>query len=503
MLDLEIIISSLSVDEQQKFILFLEKKNKRKDAKNIHLFKLILKGETSVSIICNTLYKSQKKDAYYALKQRLIDSLIYFIANNKLQGENSIDIQIVKYILAARDFLINKNYKTAYKILDKAENIAKEYQLYTILSEIYHTKIQYAYTLPNIDIDTIINDFKENQKNHFLEEELNIVYAKIRQTLKAINYEGGSYLDFQEITNAIFKKHNISINNAMSFKSLYQLITIVSISAFVSKDFITVEAFLINTYENLKKKKENGKQLYYHIRILYLIANILFRNKNFEKSIHYLNLMHDYMLQDKKKYYNHFKFNYLLLLALSKNYTNNQLEAIKTLESIIDKKNVDIKTTLDIRLSLIMFYFQNNQLKKAQQLFSKFYHSDNWYIEKNSLEWAIKKNLIEILLHLELNNIDLFESRLLSFKRKYYSYLKDIQQLRVINYLNLVENYYKNPKIVTSTDFFNKVESSFNFVGAKQEDIFVMSFYAWLKSKMYQKPLFEITLGLINEIKNN
>lgn len=501
MLDLEIIISSLSIDEQQKFILFLEKKNKRKDAKNIDLFKLILKGETSVTDICNTLYKSQKKDAYYALKQRLLDSLIDFIASNKLQGENSIDILIVKYILAARDFLINKNYKTAYKILDKAENIAKEYQLFTILNEIYHTKIQYAYTLPNIDIDSIINDFKENQKNHFLEEELNIVYAKIRQTLKTINYEGGSLLDFQDITNSIFKKHNISINNAMSFKSLYQLITIVSISAFVSKDFIKVEAFLINTYKNLQEKKENSKQLYYHIRILYLIANILFRNKKFEKSIYYLNRMYDYMLQGKKKYYNHFKFNHLLLLALNKNYTNKQLEAIKALEGIIDKKSVDIKTMLDIRLSLIMFYFQNNQLKKAQQLFSKFYHSDKWYIQKNSMEWTIKKSLIEILLHLELNNIDLFESRLLSFKRKYFGYLKGIQQLRVINYLNLVEIYYKDPEVVTSKDFLNKVENSFDFVGSKQEDIFVMSFYAWLKSKMYQKPIFKITLDLIDEVK--
>lgn len=500
MIDLKTVISTLSSDEQQKFILLLEKKNKRKDAKNIQLFKLISKGESSTEVICNALYKSQKKDAYYTLKQRLLDSLIDFIANNKLQGENSTDIQIVKYILAARDFLINKNYKTAYKILDKAEGIAKEYQLYTILNEIYHTKIQYAYTLPNANIDAIVHDFKENQKKYLLEEELNIVYAKIRQTLKTINYEGGSSLDFQEITNTIFKEHNISLDNAMSFKSLYQLITIVSISAFMNKDFITVESFLLSTYKNLKK--ENDKQLYYHIRILYLISNILFRNKNFAKSMHYLDLMHECMLQNKKKYYNHFKYNHQLLQALNKNYTNKQQEGIAILESLVNIKNIDTKTMLDMRLSLIMFYFQNNQLKKAQQLFSKFYHSDQWYVEKNGMEWTIKKNLIEILLHLELSNIDLFESRLLSFKRKYYDYLKSINQLRVINYLSLVESIYKNPTTAISSEFFDKVENSFDFIGAKHEDIFVMSFYAWLKSKMYEKPIFDITLELINEVQN-
>ena len=48
-----------------------------------------------------------------------------------------------------------------------------------------------------------------------------------------------------------------------------------------------------------------------------------------------------------------------------------------------------------------------------------------------------KKNLIEILLHLELGHLELFESRLLSFKRSYVDYLRKIGQERVITYLSL------------------------------------------------------------------
>ena len=115
---------------------------------------------------------------------------------------------------------------------------------------------------------------------------------------------------------------------------------------------------------------------------------------------------------------------------------------------------------------------------------------------------TIKKNLIEILLHLELGNIDLFESRLLSFKRNYYNYLKDIKQERVISYLGLVADYYKHPEKVTTKSFYDKVENSFKWIGANREDIFVMSFYAWLKSKMEQEPLFETTLKLIKKAQN-
>jgi len=115
------------------------------------------------------------------------------------------------------------------------------------------------------------------------------------------------------------------------------------------------------------------------------------------------------------------------------------------------------------------------------------------------MEWIIKKNLTEIILHIELNNIDLVESRLLSFKRNYNKYLRQIGQERVITYLKFVTEYYKRPELVTSKAFKDKVEKSFKWIEAEQEDIFVMSFFAWLRSKMENKPLYEITLKLVEK----
>ncbi|WGH76495.1 hypothetical protein P8625_04870 [Tenacibaculum tangerinum] len=493
------IISSFSAEEQQRFIVFLEKRNKRVDTKNIQLFKLAQKGETSTKLICEALYGAQKREAFYTLKQRLYESLIDFVANNKIQGENSVDMLLIKYVLAARDFLLHKNNKAGYKILDKAEIIAKEHQLFPILNEIYHTKIQYAHTIPSIDFNKTVAYFKENQRALFLEEELNIVYAKVRHALKINTHK--HTLDFESLINKLFKEHRINIQQDLSFKSLYQLIAIVNISAFIHNDYLKTEVFLTETYNILTKKKGKEKQVFYHIRVLFVIANTFFRNKKFNESLTYLDSMHGYMLQHKKKYFNRFYLNYNLLLALNYNYTNKQETAIKLLETVLQKKHSDIKTILEIKLSLITFYFQSNEFKKAMQLYSKFYHSDQWYIDKAGVEWTIKKNLIEILLHLELQNIDLFESRLLSFKRKHIQFLLEINQKRVITFLKLVEQYYKNPASATTSDFFDLVERSFVFVEAKQEDIFVMSFYAWLKSKMIQQPIYEVTLALIEKVQ--
>ncbi|WP_341216328.1 hypothetical protein [uncultured Wocania sp.] len=494
--DLNTIISTFSNEDQQRFTNYLEKKNKRNDTKNVQLFKYLLHDDLNSNELCFKLYGNQSKGAYHALRKRLYQSIIDFIANTSLQEEKAVDMQIIKYILAARTCLQNKQHKVAYKILDKAEILAVEHHLFPLLNEIYHTKIQYAYAHPSIDINQLISKFKSNQKRHQLEDQLNIVYAKIRQTLHNNIYKG-HVVDFETVLTATLKEHNISFSESMSFKSLYQLIAINSFSAFVTNDYLKIEPFLINTYKSIIEYKDREKQLYYHIQILYLIANTLFRNKKFKDSQNYLNLMHHYMKQKRKKYYNTFRLKYNLLISLNLNYTNNQEKAINLLSALVKIKHPDVETLIDIRLSLIMFYFQKNDFKTAFRLFSKFYHTDKWYTEKAGKEWVIKKHLMEILLHIELKNIDLVDSRLLSFKRNYTNYLKEINQHRALIFLSLAEDCYKNPEIITSVAFKNKVENAFEWISKDREDIFVISFYAWLKSKMENQPLYYTTLNLI------
>ncbi len=498
MTNLNDIISTFSSEDQHRFITYLEKKNKRNDAKNVQLFNYLLNDTLNSNEICLKLYGSLKKDAYHALRKRLYQSIVDFIANNSIQEENSIDMQIIKYILASRSFLQHKQYKVAYKILDKAEILALEHYLFALLNEIYHTKIQYAYTTPSISIDELVSKFETNQKNLQLKDQLNIVYAKMKHTLNSITYKG-DVVDFQTVLNQTLQEHHISINESMSFKSLYQFATIVRISAFVSKGYLQIEPFLINTYNIIITHKSKEKQLFYHIQIIYLIANTLFRNKKFNESFHYLELMHEHMLLKQKKYYNTYKLKYNLLLALNYNYSNKQKTAIEILAPLINNKHPDIESILDIHLSLIMFYFQKGNFKKTHTLFSKFYHTDQWYTEKAGKEWVIKKSLIEILLHIELKNIDLVESRLLSFKRNYYNYLKNIDQQLVITYLGFVESYYKTPELVTSNEFKKTVSQSFDWIDIHTEDLFVISFYSWLKGKMNNQDLYSTTLNLIRQ----
>ena len=498
MINLKEILTSLPKDKQQEFISYLEKKNKRKDAKNCQLVQLLLTDNHSSKEISEKLYGTQNKVALHALRKRLFQSLIDFTANISMKEENSIDIQLIKHILSARSFLQKEQIKIGYQILDKAIIVAKEYQLFTILNEIYHTKIQYAYLNEKINIDEIIFDFKKNQERLLLEDNLNIVYARIRKSLTEFQFNKTN-INIKNLINNTLKEQKITISDSLSFKSLYQIIQITSISSIQKFDYWNIEHFIIDTYKLIKNHKSKEKQLFYHIEILYVISNILFRNKKFDESQKYLKLMLSCMQEHNGKYFNQFSPKYNLLLTLNYNYSCKQEVAIKILETFIDKKNIDTVSQLDIYLSLIVFYYQHQSLDKAQKLFTKFYHTDKWYVEKAGIIWTIKKSLIEILLQIDLGNIDLVDSRLKSFKRNYFKHLKDINQERVINYLKLVETYYKNPEIATSTEFYNKVEKSFNWIDRKKEDIFMMSFFAWLKAKMNKQDVYFVTLDLIND----
>jgi len=497
MINLNEVLKTLNDDKQQEFISYLDKKNKRKDAKNIQLVKLLLIDKYSSQEISEKIYGKQNKVALHALRKRLFQSLIDFTANTCIKEENSLDVKLIKYIIAARSFLQKEQIEVGYQILDKAKIIATEYQLFSILNEIYHTKIQYAHQYETLNLEETIRNFKENQQQLIQEDNLNIAYANISKSLNEYQQKK-TIIDIKKLIENTLKTQNISDLSLLSFKSLYQLLQITTISSSQKFDYYNLTSFATETYKIVENHTSKNKQLYYHIEILYLISNIFFRNKKFHQSLKYLQLMNFYMNENKQKYLKDFSSKHDLLLALNYNYIEKQEEAIQLLENSINKKSSNVIQNLDIYLTLIVCYFQHKNLTKAQNLLSKLYHTDKWYLEKAGLVWTIKKNLIDILLQIDSGHINLVESRLKSFKRNYFKHLKDIHQENVIAYLKLVEIYYKNPEKASSKEFYNRVETSFNFIDNKKEDIFMMSFFAWLKAKMTKQDVYLVTLELIN-----
>ena len=130
MRDIQSIITVLSTDEKQEFLLLLSRRTRRRDIKSIKLFKLINTGKTHDLDI--QLYGKPAKNAYHGLCKRLQDSLIDFVASKSFSGQTSEEIDQLKKLLASRIFFEHKQYTIAFKTLAKSEKEAIKTNAYAI-----------------------------------------------------------------------------------------------------------------------------------------------------------------------------------------------------------------------------------------------------------------------------------------------------------------------------------------------------------------------------------
>ena len=153
------IISILRKEEKRKFKVGMKQRNRRSDVKNIELFQL-LDAPIQQDNLDVVLYGKSSKGAYHALRKRLHDSLIDFIAAKNFEEESSKEMSALKLVLASRTFFQHQQVKIAFKSLAKAELIANKYDLFSILNEIYQTQIQFAHLNDTLDFQKLIKKYQ-------------------------------------------------------------------------------------------------------------------------------------------------------------------------------------------------------------------------------------------------------------------------------------------------------------------------------------------------------
>ncbi|GGG19452.1 hypothetical protein GCM10011344_20170 [Dokdonia pacifica] len=488
------LIHSLSTEDYEKFKSYIRRKNKRTDTKNLALLKLLRQSQLPANID-HILYGKASKNAYHALCKRLHDNLIDFIASRSLETETTEEFEVLKLILTARILYEQEIHKAAQKTLQKAATLAKTHDLYSMLTEIYHTQIQYTHLHPEINLEILIQDFQINQKLHQHQENLNLAYAYIKNKISQTN--NIVTVDVNQLLSDAFQKFNITIDTSLTFKSLYQLLEIINTVARLENNYVDALPFFERVYHKINLKKTlSNKHLYYHIHLLYFMANAYFRNRQFERATGYLDTMKSHMLSERGKYELRFRESELLLRTLILNYTGHGLDAITLLEKHFESSQQKNKTqNPDLILVLCICLTQQERHKQAHSALNKLRHSTTWYIAKMGEDWVIKHDLLELITHIELEHIDLVASLLKRFKRKYKHVIQHENRLQ--DFLKTLEIIYKYPEEIKSIRFRESVKRLFTSKDKAKEDIFMLSYFAWIHSKTTQKSLYQTTLDLL------
>lgn len=487
------LLNLLNNTDKKLFKQFLKRKNKREDVKNLQLLDLI---ETDDINGLNKLYNSEKNnDAYYALRKRLQNNLLLFLSQKTFESSHADTYDALRLVVVGRFLLENDVIKTAFKCLDKAERLAKHLEQFNLLNEILLLKLQYAHLQGAENLEALTARFFQNQSDMQREAKLNMAYAFFRQELQEIHLKG-KIVNLTALILTTLRKYKISLQDLMTYKSIYQILFIANEYAAIQQNYGLIERYINRTNEFIADQTDKKQSyLFYHISILYFLANFHLRRKDFAKSASYLNEMKDLMATDNR-YYSLFYLRHQLLLGLNQFFTGFADDAIASLQgSLSDKKQMSKPEDIeDIRTCLTMFLALCNDQRSLKQL-TLLTRSDAWYEKKMGMLWTIRKNLMEILVHAQFSNIELAMSRLTSFRRRYKKYLLKTSEERVLSYLKLVEKYLLKPDVAFDPVYKKTVLNQLDIVA--NNDIFSFSFIAWLIAQSEKKTAYDIVVKLI------
>ncbi|MEN0057105.1 MAG: hypothetical protein AAGC65_25725, partial [Mucilaginibacter sp.] len=379
---------------------------------------------------------------------------------------------------------------------DKAEQLAEHLEQFNLLNELLLLKLQYAYLPGAEDFEALTARFLQNQSHMQLEAKLNMAYAFLRHELQEIHLKG-KIVNLTILIITTIRKYKISMQDLMTYKSIYQILFIANEYAAIQQNYGLIERYINRTNQFIQGQMyKKPSYLFYHISILYFLANFHLRQKGFIRSSSYLKEMMDLMLVDNR-YYKVFYSRYQLLTALNLFFTDFADNAISLLQESLSNTKYTAKPedTEDLRICLTMFLALCNDRRSLKQLTS-LTQTDAWYEKKMGMLWTIRKNLMEILVHAQFSNIELAMSRINSFRRRYKKYLLKTSEERVLLFLRLVEKYLLKPDVVFETAYRKTVLSLINRI--ENSDIFTLSFIAWLIARWEKKTAHKVVLTLIH-----
>lgn len=489
------LINLLNSNDKIVFKQFLQRKNKRADVKNLQLFNLI---ETDDINSLKKLYKPQKNnDAYHALRKRLQDNLLLFLSQKTFESTHSDTYDALRLVVVGRFLLENDVAKIAFKCLDKAERLAEHLEQFNLLNELLLLKLQYAHLPEAENLEALTVRFMQNQLLMQREAKLNMAYAFLRQELQEIHMKG-KIVNLTTLIITTIRKYKISVQELMTYKSIYQILFIANEYAAIQQNYGLIERYINRTNQFIQGQAHKKQSyLFYHISILYFLANFHLRRKDFAKSASYLKEMIDLMAMDSR-YYALFYLRHQLLVALNLFFTGFADDAIALLQKSLSNTNNRSKPEdiEDLRICLAMFLALCNDQRSLKQL-TLLTRTDAWYEKRMGMLWTIRKNLMEILVQAQFSNIELAMSRLNSFRRRYKKYLLKTSEERVLSFLKMIEKYLQKPDVVFETAYRKAVLNMIDKV--ENDDIFTLSFIAWLIARWEKKTAYKVVLTLMQD----
>ncbi|MGB5982589.1 MAG: hypothetical protein WBG46_10650 [Nonlabens sp.] len=468
--DLIQLIQFLSDDEVGGFLAFAKARTKRTDTKNIDLFHLLKAGVRTG--LDEKIYGKTNKNALYALKNRLKQSLVDFIAIHAFENGHKVQMTTLRLLLASRVLLENGSYKLGFATLSKTEQLCGEADLFTVRHEVYLTWLEYSHHSKKLDIEAISERFLYNKKLMAQSDQISLLFAK-HKNLPATAYDLSKYRESTKV---------IKIDASLGFKSLLELLELYTDAASQAGSYqlIINEINAIETVFNQKSRPKYDSTHYRDVKIL--IAFSRYRLLEFKQAKSYL---HELLNEVDERSTSYLRL--IIIDALCECFTGHLDEALDLLSKI---KNPQ----MDAQCVRAMCYLLKNEPQQSLRHLNKLRHTDAYYSKSYTQSIIIKKNLLLLLIYIDLGNVNLIESQHRRLQKDFKS-IKKHEEQRIVQFIKLALSIYNNPDSGMNESIKEQVDQL--VLSNNPEDVFAITFYAWLRARASQSDFYGILLGLV------
>ena len=231
-----------------------------------------------------------------------------------------------------------------------------------------------------------------------------------------------------------------------------------------------------------------------------MICHALYRNREFDECLHYLDEFYEDINAFDKSHFNTFYPKFVLLKSAVQCYKGELEKAIALLEQTINNPALKLNFVdeFDMRLNLSVYYGYLGALKTANKNTLWFHHSDKWYEKKMGKDWVLRKNLIDILIQYELGNDEIALNRIRSLDRIFADDFKKVAFQKSKIFLDFIRYYISDPLVMDNEKFRVKAEKAMGKVPPHQFGIQTVAFYSWFQSKMEKRNYYEMVMEGVN-----
>ena len=413
------IIGLLNKEEIRGFKLFANRTNASDERKDILLFDYIKKNhlEYEDEKIFKKLYGGKEKNAFYRLKNRLLEDIGVSLA---LLHYNSSEINFVlnNYLLA-KLFIGKNKWQIALFYLAKAEKKAHEIESFELLDMLYNEYIKLSHEVLDINPEEYITKRKENRLQLNRLQEIDDVLAAVIYRVKVSQNFGKGNEQINELlsktVNTFANSKEIKHSPLLRFKIYHSLSRIL----LQQHNYKALEKYLLKTYgefskENLFNKNNHDTKL----QMLTYISNTLFKNNKIEESLVYSGQLDAAMKEFSGLLHDKYLFYYYNILV--NNYAKTNVEkAIEILDEAKEQKVIQSHPVYIgfVYLNLAVSYFGIKNFKAALKSVVRLYMLESY--KTLDAAFRLKISVVELMIRFELGDFDYIEQRITQLKKEF------------------------------------------------------------------------------------